>query len=148
MEGNTMDVKMALYLAAKRVCDCAIDGDWPVSPNGYVMRPLHEIVSKISSDGGIYTNAQKIDELRHALKCAEISLAGKNDRISDLTATLKDYRREIKQLRGQKKRLENMLFRLGAMKEAPCFLCGYNGEGYFDPRKHKCAAKHHKHFNG
>ena len=53
-------------------------------------------------------------------------------------------RREIKELKGQKKRLENMLLKLGAMETAPCFICGYNGDGYFQPEKHKCAARHHR----
>ena len=42
------------------------------------------------------------------------------------------------------KKLEDMLFKLGAMEEPPCFVCGYKGDGYFQPSKHKCAAKHHK----
>jgi hypothetical protein len=55
-------------------------------------------------------------------------------------------RREIKELKGQKKRLENMLFVLGKMNDAPCFVCGYKGEGYYQPDKHRCAARHHKLF--
>lgn len=35
------------------------------------------------------------------------------------------------------------LFELGAMSEAPCIFCGYNGEGYFHPDKHPCATEHH-----
>jgi hypothetical protein len=53
-------------------------------------------------------------------------------------------RREIKELKGQKTRLENMLFALGKMNESPCFVCGYNGEDYYQPEKHRCAARHHK----
>jgi hypothetical protein len=41
-------------------------------------------------------------------------------------------------------RLEDMLFERGAMEEAPCFCCGYNGPGYFQPDKHKCAERHHR----
>jgi hypothetical protein len=36
-----------------------------------------------------------------------------------------------------------MLFALGAMEHAPCFCCGYSGSGYFSPRTHPCAARHH-----
>lgn len=25
----------------------------------------------------------------------------------------------------------------------PCYLCGYNGPGYFQPEQHKCAAYYH-----
>ncbi len=42
------------------------------------------------------------------------------------------------------KKLEDMLFKLGAMKEAPCFCCGYDGEGYFQPDRHQCAERHHE----
>jgi len=34
-------------------------------------------------------------------------------------------------------------FRLGAMESAPCFHCGYDGEGYFQPDKHDCAKYYH-----
>ena len=40
-------------------------------------------------------------------------------------------------------RYESMLFERGAMLIAPCFCCGYNGPGYFDPSKHACAERHH-----
>ena len=41
-------------------------------------------------------------------------------------------------------KLENMLFERGAMEDAPCFVCGYNGPGYFHPDRHPCAEKHFK----
>lgn len=44
----------------------------------------------------------------------------------------------------EKERLENLLFKRGAMETAPCFVCGYNGAGYYNPDVHKCAARHHK----
>ena len=36
-----------------------------------------------------------------------------------------------------------LLFKRGQMTEPPCFVCGYNGEGYYNPTKHPCAAHHH-----
>jgi len=39
---------------------------------------------------------------------------------------------------------EDMLFARGAMDEAPCFCCGYNGPGYYQPDTHPCAARHHR----
>lgn len=35
-------------------------------------------------------------------------------------------------------------FARGDMLTAPCFNCGYNGPGYFQPETHACASKHHK----
>lgn len=49
-----------------------------------------------------------------------------------------------KMLRGEIERLEDMLFSSGAMEAAPCFCCGYNGPGYYQPDKHPCATRHHK----
>lgn len=46
------------------------------------------------------------------------------------------------------KRLQDRLFVLGAMKEAPCFFCGYNGPGYFQPKTHPCAERHHRLYPG
>jgi len=43
-------------------------------------------------------------------------------------------------------RYEKLLFEMGAMNKAPCFKCGYNGSGYFQPKIHKCAEQHHKYF--
>lgn len=37
---------------------------------------------------------------------------------------------------------EEMLFARGAMNEAPCFCCGYNGRGYYQPDAHPCAKRH------
>lgn len=40
--------------------------------------------------------------------------------------------------------LEDRLFALGEMNKPPCFCCGYNSEGYYQPSKHKCAERHHE----
>jgi len=40
-------------------------------------------------------------------------------------------------------RYEALLFSMGAMKNAPCFCCGYNGPNYYDPTHHPCAKRHH-----
>lgn len=40
-------------------------------------------------------------------------------------------------------RYRQMLFERGAMETAPCFCCGYNGPGYFQPDTHPCAVEHH-----
>lgn len=44
--------------------------------------------------------------------------------------------------------LEDRLFALGAMEQAPCFCCGYNGPRYFQPDTHPCAARHHAAMEG
>jgi hypothetical protein len=43
---------------------------------------------------------------------------------------------------------ETLLFKKGAMLDAPCFVCGYNGPGYFNSDIHPCANKHHKYWKG
>ena len=55
---------------------------------------------------------------------------------------------DIVQLRIHSWNLEDKLFRLGAMNEPPCFICGYNGQGYYQPDQHPCAERHHKLYNG
>lgn len=49
-----------------------------------------------------------------------------------------------KENRRRVSRLEDMLFKRGAMNEAPCFCCGYNGPGYYQPEIHPCAKRHHE----
>lgn len=42
------------------------------------------------------------------------------------------------------RRLQDLLFERGEMAESlPCFCCGYNGPGYYQPDTHPCAARHH-----
>lgn len=50
---------------------------------------------------------------------------------------------ERDQLKAEIERLRDYLFSTGAMNNPPCFNCGYNGPGYFQPDKHPCAKKHH-----
>ena len=52
----------------------------------------------------------------------------------------------IRGLAGRVRGLEDRLFRRGGMKQAPCFVCGYNGPGYWQPDVHPCAARHHELF--
>ena len=69
--------------------------------------------------------------------------------------TIDDYRlsseneslkTELACLTEKVKDLEIRLFKLGAMQNAPCFKCGYNGPGYFQPNMHECAKLHHKYY--
>lgn len=57
------------------------------------------------------------------------------------------YKSNIK-LIGVNRKLVERLFQLGEMNNPPCFNCGYNGEGYFNPKHHLCAEQHHKLFQG
>ena len=41
------------------------------------------------------------------------------------------------------RRYADALFSLGAMRDPPCFFCGYDGPGYFQPNHHPCARRHH-----
>lgn len=54
----------------------------------------------------------------------------------------------VSELRAEVERLRGELFKLGRMSEAPCFCCGYNGAGYFQPASHPCADQHHRLFHG
>lgn len=62
---------------------------------------------------------------------------------------------EINRLRSEVEslRAENVGLRRMAVKnfdcdafrlDPPCYICGYNGEGYFNPDKHPCAAVYHE----
>lgn len=58
--------------------------------------------------------------------------------------TMSQFANEKDLLKAKVKRLEDILFARGAMEEAPCFCCGYNGPGYYQPDQHPCAKRHHK----
>jgi hypothetical protein len=49
----------------------------------------------------------------------------------------------VAELRADLAAARALLFKRGQMTEPPCFVCGYNGEGYYNPTKHPCAAHHH-----
>ena len=48
----------------------------------------------------------------------------------------------LAELKAKVKKYEKLLFELGAMENPPCFRCGYNGAGYFQPDIHPCAKLH------
>jgi cell division protein FtsB len=79
-----------------------------------------------------------------------VRLAGFEKLVSDLAKQVKERDSEIERLRAENAKLrakatkyEEMLFALGAMDNPPCFCCGYNGSGYYQPDKHPCAERHH-----
>lgn len=53
------------------------------------------------------------------------------------------YGAQLAALRAEIERLTTRLFDRGEMDKPPCFVCGYNGAGYYNPDTHPCAAKHH-----
>lgn len=51
---------------------------------------------------------------------------------------------EIERLRAENKRLRDGLpMHPELFEEGPCYLCGYNGPGYYQPQTHPCAARYH-----
>jgi hypothetical protein len=53
------------------------------------------------------------------------------------------WKSERDKLRADLAAARALLFKRGQMTKPPCFVCGYNGEGYYNPTKHPCAAHHH-----
>lgn len=49
---------------------------------------------------------------------------------------------DIARLFATVRRLRELGFASGLMSSSPCFVCGYDGEGYFDPNAHPCATSH------
>ncbi|MCA3182399.1 MAG: hypothetical protein INH13_02040, partial [Cupriavidus sp.] len=39
--------------------------------------------------------------------------------------------------------IERLQIDKAKFERAPCYLCGYNGRGYYQPDTHPCAAKYH-----
>lgn len=58
-------------------------------------------------------------------------------------ATIDQLVKRNEQLEALVKAYEDRLFRSRAMDTPPCFCCGYNGHGYYQPGTHPCAARHH-----
>ena len=70
-----------------------------------------------------------------------IALAAKAEKYR---AAYYESQAQLDQLSAVKHKLEDVAFRHGAMLAAPCFCCGYNGSGYFNPLTHECASRHHQ----
>lgn len=67
------------------------------------------------------------------------------DKVAALSVALfREHEDEVIELTQRIWMLEDKLFSMGAMNIAPCFCCGYNGAGYYQPNTHKCAERHHK----
>ena len=88
--------------------------------------------------------AQHIKALQKEIE----TLTHRNEQLKDL---IKSEQRlsEVLEKRGDewKRRAieyEDLLFAMGAMEQAPCFCCGYNGPNYYQPPHHKCADRHHR----
>lgn len=81
-----------------------------------------------------------------------VAVEGKTaDSIITMLQSLRDERRRLKsdhdalaEAAEYIERLEDRLFAAGAMEQAPCFCCGYNGPGYYQPGSHPCAKRHHE----
>ncbi len=59
-----------------------------------------------------------------------------------ITKRMRWLESENKRLACENRKFRQAAFRAGAMNEPPCFCCGYNGEGYFNPDMHPCAKEH------
>lgn len=78
----------------------------------------------------------------------QIGVGGRNalgtahDIMAECYGTLGALLDEVERHRAESERLRGLLFDSGAMADAPCFACGYDGPGYFDSSVHACAAQH------
>lgn len=86
---------------------------------------------------------------RAAMYLAQLvpDLAGRLAAIADDPASTLDDS-AVEYLLDRCVQLEDRLFALGAMNEAPCFCCGYNGPGYHQYASHPCAARHRALYKG
>lgn len=66
------------------------------------------------------------------------------DLISNGDGYNSEYANKLAEAAKYIERLEDRLFAAGAMEQAPCFCCGYNGPGYYQPGSHPCAKRHHE----
>lgn len=61
-----------------------------------------------------------------------------------ILAHIDEQAAEIERLRAENKRLRDGLpMHPELFEEGPCYLCGYNGPGYYQPQTHPCAARYH-----
>ena len=75
-----------------------------------------------------------------AMNPADLDAIEKMLRVTYLAPGIADA---FAKLRKERDRFADMLFARGAMDQAPCFNCGYNGAGYYTPKTHACAARYH-----
>ena len=94
---------------------------------------LQEIRERDAAKLHNYTDIGKAWTDRTALLAAYDALTAERDRLrADLAQAQKDA-----------ERFKKRLFELREMENPPCFVCGYNGSGYYSPDTHNCAANHH-----
>jgi hypothetical protein len=86
--------------------------------------------------------------LKRADEIMDSERQGTTERIRQTEAKRDDLFSKLAAARVEVERLAGVAFKAGVMDHAPCFYCGYNGEGYYQPDKHPCAARHHKAMEG
>lgn len=65
----------------------------------------------------------------------------------ELAYSPKSVPKTLEHWRTMARRYAILLFKNGVMSKMPCFACGYDGPGYYDPKVHRCAELHHKYHN-
>lgn len=91
--------------------------------------------------------ARQLEREASALAARVKELEASKERIQSLhVGLMQDADDRYMQLYGESlaltarvKRLEDALLARGAMDDPPCFICGYNGPGYYTPSRHACA---------
>lgn len=89
--------------------------------------PTHEVAICATGDS---PQSMETANARYIAACSPVNIAA-------ILAHFEAQAAEIKRLR--KLAMTTHLF-----EEAPCFLCGYNGPGYYQPEQHPCAALYHE----
>jgi hypothetical protein len=62
----------------------------------------------------------------------ELDLSYMSDALSAIAAQAQELERDAERWRTE--------INIARFDRAPCYICGYNGEGYYQPEQHTCAA--------
>ena len=102
------------------------------------MTDAQEALAKVRealADPALFDEGASVDDIFRAADNFGAACSPAN--IAAILAHVEAQAAEIKRLR--KLAMSTHLF-----EEAPCFLCGYNGPGYYQPEQHPCAALYHE----
>jgi hypothetical protein len=110
---------------------------WAMSDRHFLESFVELLANGVSPEGSW---PSQLDAIR-----AAFHRAIGEDYLAELTQQVQELKLQRTESLVAIERLENMLLKLGAMRKAPCFICGYNGPGYFQPDHHACAERHHQH---
>lgn len=138
----TTDAQTALAQVREALSAGPTPGPWHHDSDPIKNDPLHRVRFRVTAKGRTITETY----YSSAQPGAPFTSGEADNRFiaacspANMTAILDHVEAQAAEI----KRLRKLAMTTHLFEEAPCFLCGYNDPGYYQPEQHPCAALYHE----